>query len=92
MNKPENPWLEIPIAEYVGHMSDSHVRQYEMLNTIFRQAYSYKQPANLLVLGATDGNGLEHISQKITSKIIAIDINPEYLELRNAGFTQITAM
>jgi ubiquinone/menaquinone biosynthesis C-methylase UbiE len=86
MNRPENPWLEIPIAEYVGHMSDSHVRQYEMLNTIFRQAYSNRQPEKLLVLGISDGNGLEHISKKITRKIIVIDINPEYLAVAQRTF------
>ena len=86
MNKPENPWLKIPIDEYVGHMSDSHVRQYEMLNNMFRKAYSYKKPASLLVLGTTDGNGFEHISQKITSRIVAIDINPEYAEIAKRRF------
>ena len=86
MKKLENPWLEIPIADYVGHMSDSHVRQYEMLNTIFQQAYSYKQPVKLLVLGATDGNGFEHISKKVTEKVIAVDINPEYAEVAKRRF------
>ena len=86
MNKPENPWLEIPIVEYVGHMSDSHVRQYKMLNKIFHQAYSFKQPANLLILGATDGNGLEYISKEITRRIIAVDINPEYTAVARRRF------
>ena len=86
MNKPENPWLEIPIDDYVGHMNQSHVRQYEMLNNIFRQAYSFKQPDSLLVLGVTEGNGFEYISQKITSRIIAIDINPEYAEVAKRRF------
>ena len=81
MNRPENPWLEIPIADYVGHMNQSHVRQYKMLNAIFRTAYSFKQPSQLLILGSTDGNGLEHISQKIIGRIVAIDINPEYTEV-----------
>jgi len=69
MNKHKNPWLEIPLTEYVGHMSDSRVRQYQMLSSIFQHAYSFKQPSKLLVLGASDGNGFEHISKKTTSVV-----------------------
>jgi ubiquinone/menaquinone biosynthesis C-methylase UbiE len=86
MNKPENPWLEIPIVEYVGHISDSYVRQYKMLNKIFHQAYSFKQPANLLVLGATDGNGLEHVSKQVTEQVVAVDINHEYTAIAQCRF------
>jgi ubiquinone/menaquinone biosynthesis C-methylase UbiE len=78
--------LEIPIADYVGHMSDSRVRQYEMLNAIFRTAYSFKQPSQLLILGSTDGNGLEHVSKKVTGKVVAVDINPEYTEVAQRRF------
>lgn len=89
MNKHKNPWLEIPLTEYVGHMSDSHVRQYQMLSSIFQHAYSFKQPSKLLVLGASDGNGFEHISKKTTSKVIAIDINSEYLVAAQLKFQSI---
>ncbi len=86
MNQFENPWLQIPISDYVGHMSDKHVRQYEMLNAIFKRAYSIRKPSQLLVLGVSDGNGLEHISNKITAKTVALDINPEYIAAAQRRF------
>jgi len=37
-------------------------------------------------LGATDGNGLEHISQKVTELVVAIDINHEFLAVAQLRF------
>jgi ubiquinone/menaquinone biosynthesis C-methylase UbiE len=89
MKNSENPWLQIPISDYVGHMSDDHVLQYQMLNAIFKRAYLIKRPRHLLVLGITDGNGLEHVSKQITSNLIALDINPEYIETAQRRFRQV---
>jgi hypothetical protein len=47
MKNAENPWLQIPISDYVGHMSDDHVLQYQMLNAIFKRAYLIKRPRHL---------------------------------------------
>lgn len=89
MKDYKNPWLEIPVAEYIGHMSDKHVRQYQMLNLVFRKAYTFKQPLSLLVLGATDGNGFEYIANNTTRKVIALDINQEYLSLARERFQPV---
>jgi ubiquinone/menaquinone biosynthesis C-methylase UbiE len=89
MNQIQNPWLQIPISDYVGHMSDKGVRQYKMLNSAFKRAYQIKKPHRLLVLGVTDGNGLEYVSEKITNKIIALDINPEYIKTAQRRFQKI---
>jgi ubiquinone/menaquinone biosynthesis C-methylase UbiE len=89
MKQSENPWLKIPIVDYVGHMSDSHVLQYQMLNTIFKHAYHIKQPNNLLIIGVSDGNGLEHIPKQMTTKTIALDINPEYIKIARRRFQKV---
>ncbi len=76
----ENPWIKIRFDTYVKHMSESTVYQYQTLNKIFKEQYTSYNPKSLLVLGITDGNGLEHIG-KDTENVYGIDVNSEYLEL-----------
>jgi spermidine synthase len=89
MKQSENPWLKIPIVDDVGHMSDRHVLQYQMLNAIFKHAYHMKQPNKLLIIGVSDGNGLEHIPKQMTTKTIALDINPEYIKIARRRFQKV---
>ena len=76
-----NPWLEIPEADYVGHMSSEEVSQLQALGSIFHAALSLFAPADVLVLGCSSGNGFEHIDPQVTRRVTGIDINPTYLEL-----------
>ena len=75
----ENPWLDIPGDDYVGHMSSAAVGQYQALNRIFREALTDVRPRSVLVLGCSTGNGLEHIDPAVTSRVVAVDINAAYL-------------
>jgi len=75
-----NPWLEIPLADYVGHMSSPQVGQHQVLNALLKEALSRARPRSALVLGCSTGNGLEHVDPVVTSHVVAIDINPAYLE------------
>jgi len=75
-----NPWLGIPAADYVGHMSSPEVAQYQVLNRLLREALETAAPRSLLVLGCTLGNGLEHVDPAVTSRVVGVDINPAYLE------------
>jgi SAM-dependent methyltransferase len=79
-----NPWLEIPEADYVGHMSAEAVGQLQALGQIFHDVLRLFAPANILVLGCSSGNGFEHIDPRVTRQVTGIDINPAYLE-RLAG-------
>src|SRR5262249_13357950 len=76
-----NPWLEIPEADYAGHMSSEEVSQLQALGSIFHAALSLFAPADVLVLGCSSGNGFEHIDPQVTHRVTGIDINPTYLEL-----------
>ena len=77
----KNPWTNIPAEEYEKHMSK--VGQLQLLNSTFKHYFDLYDPKDIIVLGATTGNGFENIKHKIDS-ITAIDINNDYLlELKN---------
>lgn len=75
-----NPWLRVPVGDYVGHMSSPEVAQYEVLNRLLRDALWSTQARSVLVLGCTTGNGFEHVDPAVTSRVVGVDINPAYLE------------
>ena len=74
-----NPWLEIPEADYVGHMSSMAVGQQSVLSRLFGEVLDVVSPGVVLVLGCSTGNGLEHVNPTVTSRVVAVDINREYL-------------
>jgi ubiquinone/menaquinone biosynthesis C-methylase UbiE len=77
----KNPWTNIPAEEYEKHMSE--VGQLQLINSTFKHYFDLYHPKDIVVLGATTGNGFENIKNKINS-ITAIDINGDYLlELKN---------
>jgi len=75
-----NPWLNIPEADYVGHMSHPAVNQRSVLNRLMRDVLEDVQPRTFLVLGCSTGNGLEHVNPAVTERVTAVDVNPSYLE------------
>jgi ubiquinone/menaquinone biosynthesis C-methylase UbiE len=83
MNKRENknPWLSIPASEYEAHMSSQNVLQTQVLNDVLKNVLSSHSPRQMAVIGCSVGNGFEHIDFDHTEKVVAIDINPEYLEI-----------
>jgi SAM-dependent methyltransferase len=74
-----NPWLDIPAADYVGHMSSPEVDQLSVLDRLFRDALERFRPRDLLVLGCSTGHGLGQVDPAVTRSVTGVDINPEYL-------------
>ncbi|HEY7190131.1 MAG TPA: class I SAM-dependent methyltransferase [Vicinamibacterales bacterium] len=74
-----NPWLDIPYGDYVGHMSSPQVGQHQVLNALLADALASARPCRALILGCSTGNGLEHVDPAVTSHVVAVDINPAYL-------------
>src|SRR4029453_16772882 len=74
-----NPWLEIDVADYLGHMHSPAVNQGPILNELLREALQDLRPRTVLVVGCSDGNGLEHVDPAITRSVTALDINPLFL-------------
>ena len=74
-----NPWLGIPADDYVGHMSHPAVNQRPVLNRFMRETLEDVRPRNVLVLGCSTGNGLEHVDPAVTTRVAVVDINAVYL-------------
>jgi SAM-dependent methyltransferase len=75
-----NPWLDIAVDDYVGHMASPDVGQHQVLNRLFGEVLRNVRPRNVLVLGCSTGNGFEHIDPAVTSRVVGVDINPQYLQ------------
>lgn len=75
-----NPWMSIPEADYVGHMSSPTVGQRLALNQILADALRITKPNAVLVVGCSNGNGLQHVNPTVTARVTGVDINPAYLQ------------
>jgi SAM-dependent methyltransferase len=87
-----NPWLDIAVDDYVGHMSSPDVGQSQVLKRLFGEILREVRPRSVLVLGCSTGNGFEHIDPAATSRVVGVDINPQYLQrlverIRSPGFS-----
>jgi SAM-dependent methyltransferase len=74
-----NPWTIVPAADYERHMGPEGVDQLAPLSGLFQEAYLGAQPDRLLVVGSATGNGLEHVEPAVTRRIVALDVNLQYL-------------
>jgi len=81
IRRRRSPWLDIPAADYEGHMSHGVVGQLQALNEIFAEIIVTFEPRGLAVLGCATGNGFEHIRPDVTKTVIAVDINAGYLDI-----------
>ncbi len=74
-----NPWLEVPLEDYEGHMSAPGVAQLEPLADLFEQALKLSRPASIAILGIAGGNGLDRVDLSTTKHILGVDIQSSYL-------------
>lgn len=82
----KNPWLDIPLTDYEGHMTLPHVAQAQLLSDIFADALSKYMPRSVAVLGCAGGNGLERVSNQVTERVVGVDLNPDYIQQVHARF------
>lgn len=91
---PDHPWLTVPAADYEGHMGAAGVDQLAPLRTIFADVYARVHPARMALLGCCTGNGLDVIDTEHTRRVVAVDLNPDYLAVarqRHPRLESITA-
>jgi len=81
-----NPWLNVPLADYEGHMNSPGVAQLEALSELFAEALKQCRPESVAVMGIAGGNGLERIDSSVTHRVVGIDINPAYLDVVRQRF------
>jgi len=84
-----NPWLEIDLDDYEGHMRAPGVEQLGVLSELFAYALATCRPKSIAVLGIAGGNGLGAVNPSVTARVVGIDINPAYLEATRRRFDTI---
>lgn len=85
-NTEINPWINIPASDYEGHMDSPAVGQLKFLGELFKDVLKNFEPASVAVPGCATGNGFGYIDFNITKKVLAIDINPEYIKILRERF------
>lgn len=85
----KNPWEEIPLEDYEGHMSLDSVRQLQALNEIMRGQLDAYPVSRVMILGVAGGNGLEHIRKGQFEKVYGVDVNAAYLEAAAARYPHL---
>jgi len=85
----KNPWEEIPLEDYEGHMSLDSVRQLQVLNEIMRGQLDAYPVSRVMILGVAGGNGLEHIRKGQFEKVYGVDVNAAYLEAAVARYPHL---
>jgi hypothetical protein len=84
-----NPWLDIPLQDYEGHMNSPNVAQLAALADLFEEALAYCRPESVAILGIAGGNGLDRIDLNVTKRIVGIDIHSAYLDTIRARYPQL---
>jgi len=73
------PWKEIPLSDYEAHMSLPSVGQARMLADQLALLLERHAPISVAIIGCAGGNGLDRIDSTRIERVVAVDINPEYI-------------
>jgi hypothetical protein len=76
-----NPWLSIPLAEYEAHMTLPDIAQGPALASELASLVGRHRPSSLALLGCSGGNGLERLDPAVTTRVVALDVNPAYVAI-----------
>ena len=79
-----NPWLEVPLDDYEDHMSLPAIGQAQMIAAQLDRALGRWAPKSVAVIGCAGGNGLDRIDGKSIERLVAVDVNPDYIERTRA--------
>lgn len=74
-----NPWLEIPLADYEGHMALPEVGQADYLAGTLERLAREHRPQSVAVIGCAGGNGFGRLAALKVPRVVGIDINPAFL-------------
>jgi hypothetical protein len=85
-------WLRVPLDQYEGHMTARGVEQLDALSTLFARALRDSQPASVAVLGVAGGNGLDHIDSGVTTRVVGVDINEQYLDATRKRYSALPGL
>jgi SAM-dependent methyltransferase len=75
-----NPWLDIPLEDYEEHMSLPDIGQAQMLAVQLERLLKRSSPRSIALIGCAGGNGLDRIEPGQLERVVALDINPAYIQ------------
>jgi ubiquinone/menaquinone biosynthesis C-methylase UbiE len=81
-----NPWLDIPLADYEGHMALPEVGQAKLLGDLFAESLLRHAPSSVAMIGCAGGNGFERIDPGVTTRVVGVDLNSDYLQQARPRF------
>lgn len=81
----DSPWLTIPIEDYEAHMALPGIGQAQMLAEELARAAAQIAARSVALIGCAGGNGLATLPPSVR-RIVAIDINPAYVEALRGRF------
>lgn len=81
-----NPWLNIPLADYEGHMSLPTVGQSRLIADQLDALVKTYSPRSVAIIGCAGGNGFEHLVGTSVTRVVGVDINPDYIEQARRRF------
>jgi SAM-dependent methyltransferase len=81
-----NPWFDIPLFDYEGHMALPEIGQAKLLGDVFDESLRRYLPKSVAVIGCAGGNGFERIDPGITSRVVGVDFNTDYLRQTGQRF------
>lgn len=73
-------WRDIPLDDYEAHMASPEVGQAQMLADVLGDVIGEHAPRSLALLGCAGGNGLDAVPAATVGRVVAIDINPSFVE------------
>jgi len=82
-----SPWLDIPLADYEGHMSLPEIGQAQMIADFFASLLKERSPASVAVMGCSGGNGFDRIDPSVTTRVVGVDLNPAYVRRARKRFS-----
>ena len=80
-----NPWLDVPLADYEGHMALPGIEQAQLLSDIFAGVLAKFSPSSVAFIGCAGGNGFDRIAPAI-SRVVGVDLNPRFVAETEARF------
>lgn len=81
-----SPWLDIPLADYEGHMALPEIAQARMLADELASAVRWHAPSSVAIVACSGGNGFERLIGTSVERIVGIDINPTHVAAAQMRF------
>ena len=75
-----NPWLEIPLADYEAHMALPSIGQSRLIAEQLDALVRTLCPHSVGIIGCAGGNGLDRLAGAGVSRVVGVDLNPDYIE------------